>query len=137
MLIRHHWAAAAPLLAACSSPLAAPPEAQGSGQASGTSIITPVAAAPARPVIAKLVTRDAELAIVASGTGPRFSIVSLEGAVLATDLGEAELEKQYPAIHQFYRSAIAHGGRSFLDASLSRSIVDRTHDDRVRGSPER
>src|SRR5262252_9038158 len=135
MLIRRHWAAAAPLLAACSSPLAAPPEAQGSGQASGTSIITPVAAAPARPIIAKLVTREAELAIVSSGTGVRFSILSLEGAVLAADLGEAELKTQYPDLYQFYRSALAHRGGPYLDATLTRPIVDSDRDS--HGLPER
>jgi hypothetical protein len=110
MLIRRRWAAAL-LLAACSSPLAAP-----------TEVAAPPVVASARPIIAKLVTRDAELAIVSTGTGVRFSIVSTEGAVLAGDLGEAELKTQYPDLYRFYRSAIAHGGRPYFDATLTRPL---------------
>src|SRR5215471_696467 len=124
MLIRRHWAAAAPLLAACSSPLAAPSDS-----------IAPPVVAPARPVIAKLVTRDAELAIVSTGTGVRFSIVSLEGAVLAADLGEAELKTHYPELYRFYRSAVAHGGGPYLDATLTRPL-ERDGVDRSLGLPE-
>lgn len=127
MLIRH-WLAAAPLLVACSSPLAAPPEVQGSGQAPGASILSPAAAASPRPLIAKVVMRDAELAIVASPEGPRFSVASQEGAVLSSDLGEAELKAKYPAIYQLYRSAMVRTGAPYLDATLTRSIVDRGSD---------
>jgi hypothetical protein len=123
MLIRH-WLAAASLLAACSS-FAAPPEVQGSGQAPGASVVSPAAAASPRPLIAKLVMRDAELAIVSSPEGPRFSVANREGAVLSSELGEAELKAQYPAIYQLYRSAMVHTGAPYLDATLTRPLVDR------------
>jgi hypothetical protein len=105
-------------LAACSSQLYPPSDAKQSPgldeTASGADH-----ADPARPVIAKLVFRDVDLAILSGKGGPRFTVADKLGAPLATELEDDELRARYPEIYEAYRFSFVQRGRPYLDATLS------------------
>jgi hypothetical protein len=96
-------------MAACSSQLSSPSEAKQGGDL----------AAPARPVIAKLVFRDVDLVILSGSDGPRFSIDDKLGAPLARELADGDLAARYPEIYQVYRSAFVQRHGPYLDATFS------------------
>ena len=94
------------------------------GIASTTASATePALAAPgsgvvqAGPTIGTLQRRSDALVIMASGSGPRFSVRNADGQVVSRGLSEAELRRRHGELHRTYRSSVARAAdRAFLDA---------------------
>lgn len=128
------WSVVAVALCACSSAPAdggprgaesapAPVVAQ-SGQSSAT---------VAAPEIGRLKLRDETLVMRASGSGPRFDVITADGRVVRRNVGEQDLALTHHELWDVYRSATAKGG-PFLDARLDpvAPARDSTFDDARR-----
>ena len=74
-------------------------------------------------IIGTLQHRDEALVISASGHGPRFSVRSARGHVIARGLSEAELGHKHEELHRIYRNGVARQpGGPFLDARLDPTL---------------
>lgn len=63
--------------------------------------------------------RDHSITVFAASGGPRFTVATLDGAVIAAELSADEMQRQQPEIYERYRSSFAACAEGALDASLS------------------
>ncbi len=64
-------------------------------------------AASADISLGQLRTRDARITLLASASGPRFTVHSPDGTLLAKRLTEAQLARELPKIYERIRSSVA------------------------------
>ena len=93
----------------------------------------PAAVAARAPVIGRLRTRDHVLTVLASGSGPRFSLSTSTGSLVADDIDPAELDRYEPELAAAYRNSVARAVPAVLDASLDpqwraagRGVLDKS-----------
>lgn len=73
---------------------------------------------PSGQVITTLQTRDHEVTVYVTHSGPRFTVAAAGGVVLAEQLTVDEFRGSFPSLHERYDSAFAEDGVG-LDASLT------------------
>ncbi len=73
----------------------------------GTLFSVPLPASSEDISVGQLLTRDARVTLLSSASGLRFTVHSVEGKLLATRLGEAQLAREHPNIYELIRSSIA------------------------------
>ncbi len=76
-----------------------------------------VASKIAPPIIGQLKGRQHTIIIHTASDGPRFTITTPDGRVVATALSVDEIRAQHPSIFKAYEQTFAQGG-AYLDASL-------------------
>lgn len=74
-------------------------------------------------VITTLQTRDHEVTVYATASGPRFTVAAAGGTVLAERLSAQDFQGSFPGLHDRFRSAFAEDGAQ-LDASATLPIVE-------------
>jgi hypothetical protein len=88
----------------------------GCASSAGRSDVSAVAPSD-RPVLGKLQMRDRDVTLLASPGGLRVTIEDARGAVLARDVGVAELQSIDPLVYEMFRQSVA-SNRPYLDARL-------------------
>jgi hypothetical protein len=68
-------------------------------------------------VLGHFETREHKLTWLVGDDGPRFTICTRDGELLAADLSPSDVEARFPALGDFVRSALAGDARAVLDAS--------------------
>ena len=93
----------------------------------------PATVAARAPVIGRLRTRDHVLTVLATGSGPRFSLATTGGSRIADDLDPADLDRYQPELAAAYRNGVARAAPAVLDARLDpelraagRAVLDKS-----------
>ena len=108
------------LLGACANAPADPdrPTAQDTKRTTERSAVSNEAAVG--PVIGTLQRQHDALVIMATSDGPRFAVRGADGSTIARGLTEAELSREFRALHRVYRTSVARGTAGpFLDARVN------------------
>jgi hypothetical protein len=69
-----------------------------------------------------------DLRIIATGSGPRFSLESRDGTLREEDLDLEQLRARHDDLYRLYRSSLAHA--LGIDARFDHEIHRRTFDER-------
>lgn len=71
----------------------------------------------APPIIGQLRGRHHTIVIHIASDGPRFTVTTPDGRVVAAALSSDEMRAKHPAIYKTYEQSFAQGG-AYLDASI-------------------
>lgn len=114
---RFSWCAVVLLVACASRKKRDAPRVPPSDAARAAAPEQPPAVATVGAVVGRFRTRDHEIVWLATDAGPRFTVAALDGAVLATNLTDAEVAERFPELAEFARGALAG-----LDASVHEDV---------------
>lgn len=78
----------------------------------------PVASKATPPIIGQFKSRHHTILIHIGSDGPRFSVATLDGKVIAEALSVDEMQAQHPEIYKTYKESFANY-EGYLDASSS------------------
>jgi hypothetical protein len=85
--------------------------------ADGSSETSSVTSKNAPPVIGQLKSRHHTILIHTGSDGPRFTVATLDGNVIAEALSVDEIQAQHPEIYKTYKESFANY-EVYLDASI-------------------